>query len=1111
MRNWRLGLDVGTASVGAVAIELDREGVEVAVPWHHVRIFAEPNEKGQTGLTPKKAGRRQARQQRRQLERRARRVRKIGHLAPLLGLNPAAVPPDGRKGQQLPTLRAKAAREKIPLDDLLRVLLRMAKRRGYAGGFRGIDEKDPKDDRGVVRTGSTELTKAMGALARERNLSSVTLGEFLAYRQQSGLPTRLKVDREGLPNLYALRDMLETEFEQVWSVQAAHHQSLNRRHEGRPVKNWFKEALFYQRPLKSPAAAVGLCPLEKSLPRSPRAQMAAQAFRIEKTLADLRWGAGRLAVPLTGTQRDVIRRALNDPEKLTKKGELSFKKIYKLLEAAGCPKPDGRALNLDRASREEIRGNTTLVAFAALDLLPEWQSLTERDQTSVINLLADLGSPEQLDPDDWHQRFLRGGARPTDKDRFRNFSLGVIGFINDLRVAPGYRRFSQMGFQGGRMAYSVKALTRLTEWLKDPHWRDAPDGDTHVDETSAIGECYPQARERAQSKGALPPAPITGNDTVDVALAQIQWTIADGLAAMGSPPREIIVELGREVGLGPKRRNEWESLSAKNQRLRRAAHEAIVEHGGSGTSSQIRRYLLWQEQGTHCPYCTQTLSMEDILDGGATHVEHIVPRSLTQVGMKRSEIVIAHASCNNLKADRTPWQAFGHDPSRWTIIEERAKDLQKRKQYRKAKLLLLKDFEQEVLTDASIADFVDRQLHQTSWIARAVAQWLGALSPNVFAARGEFTALLRRSWNLDTVIPEVRYANGLAVLDTDGQPITQEQFKDLRSAWEGHGSPSGRALEKRLDHRHHLVDALVIGLTSRGLYQRLARRYKETQQEIRQGSSRRRLWQVEPPLPDVRQVAMDLVQQCRLTHKPDRFPAGALFQDTAYAVHRDAESGKESLVSRAALSDLVVESSAESTRKNIHNISSSQVRDLVLAAFDTRVAQGKTPKEALSEPIEFPGYRTRIRKVRVVRTDVGPEKARAVEFHSRNGRHHKLLLPGGNAYLELLDDGRRVKPRIVSLPEAWDAAKNRSGGAVRFYKGDTVTDTKDGTVLVVRQIKSAAGGLLVLTPAFETRPVRLLSASDGLKVISGAGLKRLVLTNVLTPGAFAGGATSPQP
>jgi hypothetical protein len=183
----------------------------------------------------------------------------------------------------------------------------------------------------------------------------------------------------------------------------------------------------------------------------------------------------------------------------------------------------------------------------------------------------------------------------------------------------------------------------------------------------------------------------------------------------------------------------------------------------------------------------------------------------------------------------------------------------------------------------------------------------------------------------------------------------------------------------------------------------------------------------------------------------------------------------------------------------------------VTAEFNRRIASGQTPKEALSHPIDYPKYRTTIRRVRVIRTDTSPDGAREVRFQSRNGEHVKLLLPDGNAYLEVKGAGRSVSARVVPIADAIrDRHSDPQDGIRRFFKGDTVIDSKDKAVLVVKQIKAAGGGKIILTPVFETRPVRNLKARDGLKAISGSGLNRLVLVDARTPSAASGGEPLPR-
>ena len=267
-------------------------------------------ENGQAGLVSKKAGRRKARMQRRQIDRRASRLRRIAHLANLLDLNREEIAPNNgdttgqsRSNVALPFLRAQAATTRVELDDLIRILLRLSKRRGYKGEFKA-------KRKGEVAEGSNELSLAMRTLAKQRGLAlkdendtGITLGQYLLHRIENGLPTKLKIkeisddpkgkkdeDSNTPKNLYALRRMVEHEFNTIWDTQARYHDILNGTHDGKPIREHFFEALFFQRPLKSAADLVAQCGLEPTLPRAPRAQIAFQRFRIEKTLADLRWG-----------------------------------------------------------------------------------------------------------------------------------------------------------------------------------------------------------------------------------------------------------------------------------------------------------------------------------------------------------------------------------------------------------------------------------------------------------------------------------------------------------------------------------------------------------------------------------------------------------------------------------------------------------------------------------------------------------------------------------------------------------------------------------------------------------------------------------------------------
>lgn len=1124
---YRAGLDLGTASIGLAAFSLNGDSQPMDLIWKSIRIFDEPLDNSTAGLQSKKAARRAARMQRRQIDRRRGRNRRIVALAPLLGLSGFQMPRDG--GQATLELRARAARERIELDDLLRVFLRMSKRRGYAGEFR---QKKEGAKVGEVEGGSNDLKNAMASLANERGLETVTLGEYLHHRWLQGLPTKLKVkenrtdDSSVLPNLYALRSQVEAEFEKIWSTQAPHHAILNSEQNGKSIKAVFLEAIFHQRPLKSVGGMVGQCPLEPTLPRAPKAQPTFQRFRIEKTLADLRWGAGKRAISLTREQKDIIRALLDEKE------TVSFKAINDALKKAGYPGPEGRGLNMDRISREEIHGNRTNSVFRKLGLEQQWKALEARTQIQTINFLADLGSPEQLDDPLWHTRFVRR-AKTNRKDangnwiyelKPRQFDPALIEFINLLKENDKFDRLPKMGFDGGRASYSIKALNTLADWIAEPWWEADWQGEKRLDEEAAIRTCYSHIFKQSfrQQLHLAAPNP-TGNDVVDGALRQLHREFNRMITALGAPPHEIVVELAREMGVGVKRRNERETENAKNRKARLDAENAIRAAGASVTPSRVRRYLLWREQSEGlCPYCTDKIQLGDALNGAATEYEHILPRTLTQVGLKRSEIVLAHRSCNQQKGNRTPWEAWGNgkDPERWNVIEQRAAWFEKNRLYRKARLLLLKDFEAEVLNDESIAEFADRQFHQTSWIAKEAAQWLQSVCATpVSVARGETTALLRRGWKLETVIPQVRIEEGLPVLAEeevrvsmlDGKEkkeritpmISAEDFEKYRKLWEGH-PPSKELntdlkLNKRVDHRHHLIDAITIALTSRALFQQMARTYK--QESEKPGESRRvRLHAPEPPVKNLRELALAAVRECPLSIKPDRFPDGQIFQGTAYGIAQKDGESRSRLTLRVELAKMIdrKKGTAEQARKAIATIVSPRIRQIVSEAFESRIAQGKSAPAALSEPIYQSEYGRPAAIKRVVCfTDKYAEEVMLVRHTSQNGKQHdKRLLHSGYAWLDTeFTEGRIVRQELVTIQQAMrQKSKPKADEALRLHKGDVVLDSKDNKQYRIGYF--TAEGNIFLIPHVDPRAFDAIKeAGSGKKKLSFGQLKRLSVIN----------------
>jgi CRISPR-associated endonuclease Csn1 len=440
--------------------------------------------------------------------------------------------------------------------------------------------------------------------------------------------------------------------------------------------------------------------------------------------------------------------------------------------------------------------------------------------------------------------------------------------------------------------------------------------------------------------------------------------------------------------------------------------------------------------------------------------------------------------------------------------------LKRKRSYRKANYLLAESYEAEKLSDRALEDFTERQFVESSWIAKLVAQWMRSTCPDVSVSRGELTAQLRRAWKLETVVPQVRLEtrvdpdddrpdNHLPLFDDDrpAKLISRQDFDRFRACWENQHGPeverTDRRLDKRIDHRHHIIDALVIGLTDRSLYMAMARGYKERMEQRAAGIRGIKPWQTpEPPLRGIRDVALRLVRTVKVTHRADRHAAGAFFQQTAYAkaYTDDGQSRIALSVDLRALTDST--HSLEKAYKGISDIVSVDTKEIVRKEFDRRLAAGQDVSTALSEPIVDTRYGTLIRQVRVYqrlgRGFASGEDAVKVAF---TGRMHRQEAPGskyylsdGYAYVALIQNEAGVVVDAISVRTADAPTFDLSRVARRIYRSDTVVD-EAGNRHLVHQI--LASGAIRTAPLVESRGWIQLGAEAGARQFGKAAVMKL--------------------
>ncbi|MBO4675065.1 MAG: hypothetical protein J5601_03130, partial [Elusimicrobiaceae bacterium] len=280
----------------------------------------------------------------------------------------------------------------------------------------------------------------------------------------------------------------------------------------------------------------------------------------------------------------------------------------------------------------------------------------------------------------------------------------------------------------------------------------------------------------------------------------------------------------------------------------------------------------------------------------------------------------------------------------WSMRDKKCRYTQKGK-------LMLRKIKNLLMTPEALKqDFSNRQNQQTAWIGKIVLDWCKDVCPNgTISSQGALTAYVRHELQFDKILPRVRLAENKPLYDKDNKEIDgalwhllfdedlklSNTFADekLAATWEKlkadfekykqnlplenyprTASDEEKCFQnfcqeerllysfyKRCDHRHHAVDAAVIGLCSRSMVQRANTHHGKygTLEVIKAYDEKgNRLKEQDiagfeiPDIPHCAKLLQTLQQ--RLTnyvvwHKPDHFPSGAFFDQTAYNVLLDKD------------------------------------------------------------------------------------------------------------------------------------------------------------------------------------------------------------------------------
>lgn len=230
------------------------------------------------------------------------------------------------------------------------------------------------------------------------------------------------------------------------------------------------------------------------------------------------------------------------------------------------------------------------------------------------------------------------------------------------------------------------------------------------------------------------------------------------------------------------------------------------------TKDEIEKYKLWAQQKFISPYSGELIPLSNLFTR-AYDIDHIIPRSRFFDDSLENKVVV-ESHLNNEKGNKTAMEYIkggstkGYKLFSPTAFEDHVNKLFFRK---KRKLLLSEDVPE---------GFSNRHLVDSRYISKKLNELLAPVASNqkdpVIVTSGKITSELKSAWGLGEKMKELvkwRFER------------LQEKTNDTHIWYEDElnqdQKPTGKKLlrlkgyEKRIDHRHHAWDALIVACTTR--------------------------------------------------------------------------------------------------------------------------------------------------------------------------------------------------------------------------------------------------------------------------------------------------------
>lgn len=853
-----LGIDLGVASIGWAFIEeAEKENESSKIIDLGVRIVPIDSDnktkfdKGQA-ITINQ-DRTTKRSSRRNLDRYQLRRKSLTNVLRTLNMLP------NEQLIRLSTLELYALRDKavntsnkLSLEEIGRVLLHLNQKRGYKSS-RKEDAKIDSEKKGK----ESEYLGGISSRSLELKEKGITIGQKLYadfcenYKLNNSEIISLSIKNK----IYPREDYI-TEFNLIWDTQARHHPSILTNENKLKIRD---EIIYHQRPLKSQKGLISICEFEGKIctivkegkevekfigPKvAARSNPVSQLSKIWESINTISLESkdnGSKRIP-NQEEKQKIFDHLNNNEKI------GIKDIRKILG-------DNSLRSNQQVEKAGLRGNetkvritealiksgldeSTIVKLTAFNIKLDSTELSE-DVKESINEYQSKAKSKRFEINEFILDKISGEIITLNKvnDSIEKEPLYIIWHLlhsiddktelynallkNKILIDKGLTKdgaieLTKVVFKSDDYGNkSVKAIKKILPYLMNGYIYSEACALAGYNHSNSITKEKNLKRELLAQLPLLKKGDLR-QPIVEKILNQLINLVNAILKepSMGRPD-EIRIELARELQQSADERGDSYSYNNKRNAENDEIAKEIEKYGLKPTGHRIKKWRVWHETKGYSLYTGKTIGLSEFLNAQAVDIEHIIPQSVL----------------------------FDNSLSNWTICEREenikkgaitAFDWMKNKGEKKLEeyikqvnyfyeQFISKDNKEKAIYRVGISkrkrdyllmpfekipnDFISRQLNETRYISKKATELLSQICYNVKSTTGSVTDYLRHHWGYDNILHDLnfeRYKNaGLTYINED----KHERIVD----W-----------SKRMDHRHHAIDALVIACTKQSVIQRL--------------------------------------------------------------------------------------------------------------------------------------------------------------------------------------------------------------------------------------------------------------------------------------------------